>query len=165
MKLLSIFIRRKGFTQRHFFQKKSGAGFTLIEVLIVIAIFSLLAGFGLLISMDFWRSYSFSSERTIAVSVLQKARTQSMINLDQAPHGVRIDSTGYTIFEGASYVPGALLNEVITKQPAIAITCTLSPCDIIFGQLSGTSTPSTVTISDGQRSANITINNEGRIDW
>src|SRR6266478_725777 len=78
-------------------------GFTLVEIMIAVAIFMMLLGFGLIISMDFYRSYSFNSERNIALAVLRKARTEAMVNLDQAPHGVHITATQYTIFEGASY--------------------------------------------------------------
>src|SRR5438876_578690 len=66
-------------------------GFTLIEVMIVMAIFALLASLGLIIGMDFYRSYSFNSERNVALAVLRKARTEAMVNVDQAAHGVRIE--------------------------------------------------------------------------
>ncbi len=142
------------------------AGFTLVEIMIAVAIFTMLLGFGLIVGMDFYRSYSFNSERNISLAVLRKARTEAMVNIDQAAHGVHITATQYTIFEGAAFTgrPAAqvALDETIKAQPTI----TLTPVDIVFNQLDGSvTTPGSFTVSDGARLSTVLINNEGRIDW
>ena len=159
MKSLSISIRSV-------FER--GEGFTLIEVIVVTAIFALLGSLGLFIGMDVYRSYSFRSERDIVVSMLEKARSQSMVNLDQSAHGVRIESARYTIFEGASYAGRiAALDEAVDRAPTVLVAGNPPlPLDIVFGQLDGNvQNAGAVTISDGARSELITINHEGRIDW
>ena len=172
MKLPSIYIRNYNdvFASTY----KSTTGFTLIEILVVTAMFVLIAGFGLFVSMDFLRTYTVRSEKSILVSVFQKARNQAMVNVDQAKHGVRIDSAGYTIFattstfaaRGAAF---SALDEVINKQASITVTSTAPlPLDIIFDQLSVTSSVATtvgITVTDGVRLGVISINNEGQIDW
>lgn len=163
----------KGFYPAPLFQRKSGAGFTLIEIIIVVAIFVIVFGFGLFISMDFYKSYSLSSEKSIIVSILQKARSQSLYNINQTSHGVHFDNPlKYIIFECASanpqctdYATGADTSKDIPIQPSYGITIVGIPFDVMFEQLSGASFDKTITVSDKIRSYDININNEGRIDW
>ena len=141
-------------------------GFTIVEVLVVIGIASLLLGLGLFISMDAYRSYSFRSERNNFVSVLEKARMLSLVNVGQAAHGVHVTTSTYTIFEGAAYSPTSSLNEVITIGRTVTITENPTGTDIVFGQLAANVTTSAqFVISDGTRFGGISINHEGQIDW
>ena len=159
MKLPSTFGRRT---------KRSALGFTVIEVMIVMVALAMLGGFGLLVGMDFYRSYSFRSERNILVSVLRRARALSLVNMNQSPHGVRIESAGYTIFEGTSFAGSApALNETISAPPNIVLSSNPAlPRDVVFGQLDGSvATPVSIIITDGVRSSTVSVNNEGRINW
>ena len=143
-------------------------GFTLIEVLVVMTLFSLFASFGLFIGLDFYRNYAFHSAESVSVSAIQKARMRSLVNMNQAPHGVRIEQSHYTIFEGASYASRlAVLDEVIALPAAVSISGISSfPLDIVFNQLDGSvAAPASIRLSDGARSSTIKINTEGRIDW
>ena len=70
---------------------KNYSGFTLIEMLVSMGIIILIAGFGLFLSMDFYRGYLFHYEKDLVISILQKARSQSLANIDEKPHGVYID--------------------------------------------------------------------------
>ena len=49
-------------------------GFTLVEILIAIALLIVILSLGLFISFDFYKNYAFRSEKNIIVSILQKAR-------------------------------------------------------------------------------------------
>ena len=150
-------------------------GFTLIEILVVIGLLTFVGGFTLIVSMDSFRGYSFRSERTMLVAVLQKARSQAVNNMcfgagctDGKPHGVHIAAGSYTIFQGASYVAGDPLNEVVVPQSkAIALSGTT---DVVFTELSGAATTlpagiEGIRIKDttGKDSSLVTINAEGRI--
>src|SRR3989344_3331593 len=76
-------------------------GFTLVEILIVVAILVVIFSFGLFISFDFYKSYSFHSEKSTIVSILQKARNQSLNNINESRHGVHFSASPlqYIIFE------------------------------------------------------------------
>jgi len=158
MKLLSIFrpVRNKFLTGRAL------AGFTLIEVLVVMAMFSVLVGLGLFMSMDMFRGYSARSERDVVVSALGKARSRAMANLNQSPWGVCVLEGGYVIFQG-TVCAAAAGGESIPVSKAAAVSG-LSP-GIIFTQLSGTTTPATVAITENARTSTVTINYEGTIIW
>lgn len=143
-------------------------GFTLIEILISIGILALIASLGLFISLDFFRSYSFRSEQSVIVSLLQNARSKSLNNINQVRHGVHFEvnpNLKYIIFEGSSYDSSNPSNLTINSSYNSAISSPSLPFDVIFDQLSGTSTPLTITASDGTKSYNVKVNSEGQIDW
>lgn len=159
-------------------------GFTLVEVLIVIGLLIMVFAFGLFISFDFYRSYSFYAESDVIVSILQKARNQSLNNINQARHGVYFDISSddlkYVIFEcdSENHPQCTDYNErdeskdlVIESSYGMSITPE-SSFSVVFEQLSGScaspnclSDPLIITLSDGRREYEITINNEGAISW
>ncbi len=146
--------------------RPNNKGFTLIEIVIVIAILAVIFSFGLFISFDFYKSYSFGSEKNVIVSILQKARNQSLNNINQLPHGVHFEaspSLTYTIFEGASFSSSSPNN--IPIGASYNVTIADLPFDVIFAQLSATSTNRIITVTSNGKSYDITINSEGRIDW
>jgi prepilin-type N-terminal cleavage/methylation domain-containing protein len=141
---------------------KSGAGFTLIEVLVTMGIFGVLLSLGLWFGIDFYKVYAFNSERQLVVGLLQKARSQSLANINQQPHGVRIDSNSYTIFEGNTYASNPSTHQIYEKHPGINNT----GIDVIFGQLSGRpDSAKSFNLQQDSKVSAITINSEGQINW
>ncbi len=152
-------------------------GFTLIEVMITIFIFAVILGLGLFISFDFYKSFSFRSERDVVLSVIQKARSQSLNNIDQTRHGVHFaNPLQYIIFEcnpGSActdYTGADTSKNLPPIDPAFGVT--VSGGDIVFDQLSGNcvsincaTNPATITINTNGKTQTITINSQGRIDW
>lgn len=155
-------------------------GFTLIEIIVTLAIFTAIFGLGLFMTMDTYRGFNFRSEPSTAVSVLQKARSRAINNYYQTPHGVCYDGTShsYIIFRGANYTAGAGTNEAVEGGSGATVSG-FPPCTpvgspwIVFEQLTGKLTPRLtpataqlgITISQDTRTTTIHINNEGRINW
>lgn len=142
-------------------------GFTLIELLVVIAIFGILATLALFFSLDFFRTYASNSEQITLVSALSKARSQSLANIDRAPHGVHITPSSYTMFEGSSYATRTQsLDQVLSINSALNPTTTT---DIVFDQLTGNaagcSTSCVITLSGSNGNETVTINSQGAILW
>jgi len=160
----------EGFIQHHFSKQKSGAGFTLIEITVVMGLLAAIAGLASFGSLDTWRGYNFRGERNLLISILQEARSQSVNNIclgtgcdDGRPHGVHIQADQYIIFQGSAYDPADPLNEVIGANNSIAHG---GLTDVVFSQLSGNvSAPGDIVISDAIRTVTISINNEGRINY
>jgi prepilin-type N-terminal cleavage/methylation domain-containing protein len=151
------------------------AGFTMIEVLLVMALIALVGAFALFVSLDTYRSSSFRSDRNLLVAALQRARAQAMNNIcfddggatftcaDGKPHGVKILSNQIVVFQGSTYTG----RDVAVDAPFKTNVTTVSGAsEVVFSQLSGTSTVSTITLTDqsGHSSA-ISINSEGKIAW
>ena len=139
-------------------------GFSLIEIVVVMGILAILGSLGLFVAIDQYRSYALSAETSTIVSLLQKARNQAINNLGQSRHGVFLDNTNYTLFEGTDYASRVQgYDEIIPKSPAVTMG---GLQEIIFKQLNGeSSTIGNITISNPQKTSVISINSEGRIDW
>lgn len=145
-------------------RSKSSAGFTLIEILVVIGIFALLSGLGLFMTLDAFRGTSFRSERDIAVSLLQKARSESMNNIGQSSHGFCFDGANYIVFDGSDCVTAAV-KELTPAGSGVLFSPALPAAGIIFAQLSGSATAWSGTLQQNNKIAALSINSEGMIDW
>lgn len=156
-------------------RKKLSGGMTLIEILVVIGILAIVAGFSLATNLDSFRGYSFRDERDTLVNNLQRVRGMSINNICKGvcglgglPHGIHFENGKYTLFQGGAYVVSEPANEVVEIKPAIQIA---GLTDVIFTQLSGNATVNPVgvwniTVTDNANHTSIiTINSEGRITW
>jgi prepilin-type N-terminal cleavage/methylation domain-containing protein len=141
-------------------------GFSLMEVLVVLGIALVVAGFSLISGLDSISRSVVHSERDTLVTILTSARTKSLANVNAVPHGVRIDATDFTLFEGPAYVAGASGNRLTARTAAVSITGVSLPLDIVFTQLSATTSSAvSLALSDGAGNQSVTVNSEGRIDW
>jgi Tfp pilus assembly protein FimT len=137
-------------------------GFTFVEIIIVIGLFTMLAALGLCVSMDTFRGGLHRSEEAMAVSLLQKARSSAMANDDQMPWGVCVQEHNYVLFRGATCAAGGVTDEEIPLQDTSTVTFS---APIIFSQLSATTSGGTITIVQGTHTDTIVVNQEGTILW
>lgn len=137
-------------------------GFTLVEIIVVMAIFSALAVMAAFFDSTFYRGNSFGTDYDVFVAVVQRVRAKAINNINESKHGVYIDSDKYVLFEGDDY-GSAVATEEISRNENIAIA---GASEIVFSQLSGDSNFSgSVILSDGFRTATMLINDEGQINW
>lgn len=142
---------------------RDSSGFSLLELLIVMAILAILIGGGWFLSLDFYRGYIFRAERDLLVQVLIKARNQAMVNLNGSAHGVRIEQGSLILFSGSQYIPGNSQNLVVPANSAIRNG---GLQEVVFSQLTGEveSAGDLILTYEGY-STKISLNKEGRIDW
>jgi prepilin-type N-terminal cleavage/methylation domain-containing protein len=138
-------------------------GFTLLEILVVIAIFTVLIALGLFMSMETLRGALSRSERDTVVSLLERARSRAMANIGQSPWGMCYLAPNYVVFKGTA-CSAATAVDTVAANPGTATTGLLPP-GIVFSQLAGTTTPASVTVTQSGRTSAITINYEGAIIW
>ncbi len=117
------------------------------------------------IGLDFYKTYAISSERDIVIGVLMKARNKASNNFNQSSHGIFIDSTGYTVFQGTSYASRNQAYDELIKRNNSVTASGLS--EIVFEQLTGSliTLQGDITLTNNVKSINISLNNEGRINW
>ena len=143
---------------------KSSTGFTLIEILVVLAILMGLSAAGLIIGIDAYQRYLFRADLSKATALLQKARSSAMSNIGETSHGVYFgDPEKFVLFRGTAY--GLLPSYDLSVEKSKAVTATSIPVEIVFTPLSGTTTDGTIAFGDGVRNTTITINHEGGINW
>lgn len=143
---------------------RSENGITLIEILVTMGILALILSLGYFVGFDFYRNYALHSEKDILLSVLRKARSQALNNVNSTSHGVYIGSNSYTIFYGSSFASrDSQYDENIREAPGIALS---ELNEVVFAPLTATSTASgTIVINNGRKSFFIDINYEGKINW
>jgi len=136
-------------------------GFTLIEVIFVIALITFIASFGTIAGLDMYQRYNFNSQSDIAISLLQKARSEAMNNISGQPHGVYFaDPDNLILFTGSSF--GSAYELKLGKNKAVQYAGASS---IVFSQLSATTTAASVTITQDAKIRTISVNAEGGIDY
>ncbi len=134
----------------------------MIEMIISVGILIIIMGLGLFLSMDFYRSYAFLTERNMAISILQKARSSAMANINERKHGVYFEPDRYVLFEGENY---AAHTNAISFETSSAISHS-GMSEVVFEQLTGRANVSggDLVLKDKIRpDIIISINYEGRI--
>ncbi len=149
------------------------SGFTLLELLISIAILVALASGAALQLANFQRNAAIEGAAKDAVSSLRLAHDRAMLgedgNADGAgdPWGIRFANgafDAYETFYGAAYNAGTVKETIYLPSPAaFSSPAEGNNTDIIFTKLSGTTTGATISITDSAQTRTITVDASGRI--
>lgn len=143
-------------------------GFTLMEVLLVLALLSIIASATLFFSSSYYQSKSFMSERDTLISAFTAARTHAMSNKYGVVHGVAINPpgfVGYVVFAGNDFTSSDLSTQTKFASSYAVSFDVSTPEEIIFSQLSGDSSfvgdIKLFDVSRANASTSILINSEG----
>jgi prepilin-type N-terminal cleavage/methylation domain-containing protein len=144
--------------------RPNDAGFTLIEVIIVTAVFAILITLGLPVGLDAYRHYLLTSDVRNLISLLRRAENRAFSNDHASPYGVSIQNDRFVLFQGSSYASRkTAFDEEYPKSGAVTASGTT---EIVFAALSAKPNASgSIILSNGLRSQTITINEEGTINW
>ncbi len=145
------------------FATKTKRGFTLIEILITIAITSIILGAGLLITTGAYQGAILQDQFNLFLSLLEKVRNEAVNNVDNEPHGIRVEEDRYVLFGGSYYDPVDLENEIVIRADHIPL---IGPTEIIFQNLSGETASDTqflLSLNGAQRK--ISVDKSGRLNW
>jgi prepilin-type N-terminal cleavage/methylation domain-containing protein len=140
-------------------------GFTLIEILIAMAITVILISLGVFLGLDALRGSYTRSERDTIVSLLTQARSRSMANIDESAWGVCVADANYVVFKGNVCDPAAATSELTPVGAGAVVTGLAQASPAVFTALSGTTTSAAISIAQHNRTSNISINYEGTIIW
>ena len=141
-----------------------------MEALVVMGLFSMIAGLGLFLDFGSYRGDAFRAEQASLVELLQTARANALNNINEEPHGVAIHPggyDGYVVFEGSTYATADHSRDMRVEAFYTVGFSSTTPQEVVFEQLSGDSNGATITMTDSVRglTAVIAINHEGAIDW
>jgi len=141
-----------------------GRGFTLIEIVLVIAVVTVLAGIAAPIYQSFQVKDSLAVATNILAQNLRRAQVLSQASDGDTTWGVKIQSGSITLFKGATYAGrDAGLDEVFTIETSVSQAS--GPDEIIFAKFTGD--PQTagniVLTTNTNETKTITLNQKGAI--
>lgn len=157
-------------------RKNLHAGFSLIEIIIVLGLAGIMLSIGLVMSQGSIARSSVTQERDLFVSLLLAgARAQALANIDETPHGIHVDNDDkeYVLFDGANWNTSDPDTHRVTPftNPNIIIerNGVVNNFNIVFDQLSANVSTGTGTIAIKHESSDIeqliVINEVGQINW
>ena len=137
------------------------SAFTLIEVLVAMAIMAIIFVLVGPIAYNFYFDYEFDSEYSLLNSVLRYARNLSMVNHNESDHGLYITSSDFVVFQGASYATRDFAQDKpFPRNSAVAIA---GPTELLFSALSGRTASTTYAVSFSGKSRDVYVNLEGLV--
>ncbi|HEX6462007.1 MAG TPA: prepilin-type N-terminal cleavage/methylation domain-containing protein [Candidatus Saccharimonadales bacterium] len=146
---------------------KAEAGFTLLEVLLSVAIIALLTSISLPIYESFVRRNDLDLTAQGIVAMIRRAELYARSGYHDDSWGVAISAGTAIIFKGPSFI-----SRNITYDETLIIPDTISPSGLVemqFAKLTATPTPASVGSITLNSTTNdtrtITINGEGMVNY
>lgn len=119
---------------------KKSRGYTLLELLIIVAVTSILAGLAYTSFVAFSRNEALNAGTASIVAGLRDARAKTLASVDGSQYGIYIEPTRYTLFKGALYDAQSGFNTVSEFNSYIKASSTLT--SIVFQRVTGNTTAS-----------------------
>ena len=145
--------------------KKNVPGFTLVEMLLVVGLLAIIAGFSLPVYQSFQNKNDLTVAAMTLVQVERRAQTLSQSGTNDASWGVKIQSGTVVLFKGISYIArDTTADEVNSISPAISIA---GVNEIVFSKIfgmPGTTGTTTLTSINNDTTA-VGITSKGTISY
>lgn len=143
----------------------SAHGFTLVELLLSMAIMTLLIGLSLPVYETFVRRNDLDLTTQTVAETIRKAETYARGGKNDTTWGVNFASTSSTLFMGATYATRDTTYDEIVPLPSSVTQSGMT--EITFSKLYGTpSTTGTLTLSSTTNSTRqVSINTKGTVDY
>jgi len=139
-------------------------GFTMIEILLVIALISVVSGLGLRLPYLFAPEQMHEADMFAVVTAMYRAQTLAAAGRDDNDWGVRVSADDVTVFRGESYDErDETVDELLTLESDIVLT---GAEEVLFRKGSGTpAEAATVSLRFGTQEGFVTVSEYGVIDY
>ena len=139
-------------------------GFTLVELLLSVAIISLLAGLSLPVYRTLLSKNDLDITAQVHASSLRRAQMLSQSVDGDTTWGVKTQSGSIVLFKGASFASrDTAYDETFSVATTIGVSGTT---EIVFAKLTGLpQTTGTITLSSETDSKTVTINGKGMVNY
>lgn len=141
------------------------SGFTLVELLLSVAIITLLAGMSVPVFATFNQRNDLDLTTFTIASMLRRAQTYARGSDLDSQWGVYVQSGSAVVFKGASYAARDSTQDETTTLPAAIIPSGTS--EIVFAKLSGSpATTGAITLTNNTNDARtVSINAKGMVGY
>lgn len=138
-------------------------GFTFIELMLVIALVTIIGVFITPIGLSYYHSQLLNETSDGLVSALRQAQSFAYTGRHNHAFGVFVTADAYTVFEGDTYASRITSEDMIFP---IASTVTVTGLqEIVFSEMNGTPrTTGIITVVSGNKMSEINILPSGNIE-
>jgi len=150
---------------------KNKNGFTLIEILITIAIFAIILGITIVAVRSFSDTVNLDNAGKIIGTNIKLAKMRSVGALNDTNYGVRFEGDKITVFAGDTFDVSDPTNKVVNLSDNVKISdisLAGGGIDLVFNRLTGTTnnagTIEIELVNNSSEKKQIVINEEGQID-
>jgi prepilin-type N-terminal cleavage/methylation domain-containing protein len=146
-------------------------GFTLVEILVVVAIMTILAAIVLGSFRAFRSAQGLEKDTELIVEVLRQARSQTLTSQNGSSYGVYFASSTIALFAGTTYNASDTSNQnffLINKDVVLDLNLTGESRSIVFNRLTGETVHNgTIIISSpsSSKTKTITVYKTGLIEF
>lgn len=129
-------------------KKKNTHAFTVIELIIVVAILGVLMTIITSSFANFHRNSILNTEAINLVTLINKARVLSISAKNDTQYGVHLESGKAVLFEGGAYSPSSSTNETHIFETGLTlsnITVQGGGTEIVFNKITGSTSNSATT--------------------
>jgi prepilin-type N-terminal cleavage/methylation domain-containing protein len=139
-------------------------GFTLLEVLVSMAIGLVLVGFAAYATSHFIENRALEAVSDTLVSYLRSAEARALQSEGNVSHGVSTAGGKITLFRGASYASRQTVYDTVLPYDGYIQFSGIS--EVVFAKQTGLpSATGTITVTNGIRSTTITVYSTGAVSW
>jgi len=137
-------------------------GFTLIEIVVTLAIGLIIFGIGAIISVNFIRNRQIDVVTETLVSYLRAAEQRALASEGNTSHGVSVVNGQITFFRGSSYAARQTAYDTVLPYPTYIVFSGVT--ETVFAKQTGTpSVTGVMTVTNGVKTQAITIYSTGAI--
>lgn len=144
-------------------------GFSIIEILVVLALMTVLISITLVAFVSSRKNESLKSDTETVVQILQQARSQTISSKNASSYGVNFATSSLTLFPGTTYSSSNSANLVtaLTKNTTISTTLPGGTSALVFNRITGEinqSSTVTIVVSNDTSSTTIKVYKTGIIE-
>ena len=146
-------------------QHEGQQGFTLLEVLLSVALIAAIAGMSIPIYLSFQNRNELDIASVTVAQTLRRAQVLAQASDGDSSWGVHMGSTTITLFQGASYATRSSGFDEVFQVPENIESSGLT--EVVFEKFTGTpNTTGTLTYtSPANETREITLNSEGMVQY
>jgi prepilin-type N-terminal cleavage/methylation domain-containing protein len=138
-------------------------GFTLIELIVVIAVVLVIVGAVVPVGLSFYRSQVVDETAHDVLVALRKAQMLAMLQKNDSSFGVALLADRFVLFQGASYAARVQSEDTETFLSSIVTFSGMS--EVVFSKMTGdTATPGAVVVSSGTDTITLYVASIGKIE-